>query len=150
MNTNKKTYTEILNYINGATKYLDENKDNHLTYAIKKTRPAITKVVDKYNEELDEIERKHCTVTNDEYKTILKDEKGNFRFTPGKQGLRNKDVRALLNQEQEIPVHYTPEDRIPANLSSFYRQLFEGFVIEPEAPNEEQTDEKPVLSAVNN
>lgn len=139
----KKTYADVLNFINAASVYAKESKENFLTRAIAKLRPALMKIVDSYNELLDDIDRKYCTVTNDDYKTILRDEKGNYRFTPENQGKRNKEVGKLLNTKVEIPVHIIAKDRTPA-VTAEQQTLFAGFVLPEQVFDDEETTLKVV------
>lgn len=135
-----KQYVDVFNFSNTASAYLKESKENFVTRAIEKIKPKLVKIIDQYNEELDEIERKYCAITSDEYKTILRDEKGNFRFTPENQGKRNKEVTKLLYKEVEVPTHFVEKDRLPV-LDAVTKGIFKGFVIAPDPTDAtDQTD----------
>lgn len=121
-----KTYREVIQFVNAATTYVSQNHDeNKLKYALTKTQKSAAKVVETYNEKLEDLRIDHCSV--DEKGTILRDANGNYLF--GRDGLRAlvQGQRVLNNQGVEVQEHIT---EIPENFDENYREAFTGFVFQ--------------------
>lgn len=121
-----KTYQEVIRFVNAATNYASQNHDeNKLKYALTKTQKSVAKVVEEYNEKLEDLRIDHCSV--DEKGIILRDANGNYLF--GRDGLKAlvQGQRALNNQNVEVQEHIA---EIPENFDETYREVFTGFVLQ--------------------
>lgn len=130
--TVKKTYAEVLIFTQVAAEYMKKSKENFLMRAIMRIEPKIKKLLDKYNAKKNHIELKLCSVSNDDHKTILRDDKGFLRFTPENQIKVNNQLTDLLNEEVDVPAHYVSPEKLPQDIDFYNRVIFEGFVIRPE------------------
>jgi len=125
----KRTYEEIIDLSIRMEIFLKENTENintKLGYAIKKITPQITKINKLHNDEVININIDCCAVDADGI--ILKDEKGNLRYTKEKQKERNKKIDALLSKVYEIESFFCSD--LPKDLNKDYLEHFDGIFIE--------------------
>src|SRR5205823_4610183 len=133
METIKRTYQEIGEFSDAARNYLAANPtENKFRYALNRTAKSAGRVLTEYREKIDEINIKNCLAAEDGKGEILRDERGQYKFS--KDGLleRNKEVSKLMRTEVPIEVHFAPE--LPQDLSATDRDAFLGFVIRDEEP----------------
>ena len=116
---------EIFNTINN----LELKEETKFRYAAIKVFTATKKLVDKYQEKLQEINVDTC-FTN-EKGVIEKDDKGNFLFT--REGARERDklVKELNSEMVEIPHHFVElTSELKSQLNPYTIELLKGVVFE--------------------
>ena len=121
----KLTIKQINEFSIVGSAYMKDH-NNKLSYAIRKVNKNITSVVESINENIEDLRIEHCSV--DEKGNVLKDEKGNYKFS--KDGLRAlaKAVKELNNKIFEIEPFFATE--IPDDLTEEQKEIFTGLVIE--------------------
>lgn len=130
----KKTYNQLSTYISLSNKYVAkkeaEKNENKLTYAIIKVGARLTKLMDRIQEDANDVNVDHC-MTDERTGAILKDENKELKYT--KEGLRARNL-ALKNifgeTEYEIEPYYCTA--IPNDLTQFEKEIMSGIVIDPE------------------
>lgn len=128
METIQKTFQEILEFSGYANKYLkDHPGDNKFRYALLRTVKFTNRVAITFNDRRDAINIKYCLAADDGKGEILRDERGDYRFTKDAMLKRNADLSSLLKEETELQVHYATE--LPEGLSQIDKDNFTGFVI---------------------
>lgn len=129
MDTAKRSYRDIINFVNMATVWQQQpaNKTglSGFSYAISRAIKFATKVVEDFNEK--QLEINIDTAAKDEKGYILNDSHGQTIFSATGSKERNSRNRELLDTEVEVGVFYA--QMIPDDLTQFYIQAFEGFVI---------------------
>lgn len=132
----KKTYKEIISFVNLAHKYIDENKEaekqTKLLFILQRLVKECGKVIDQYNDEIADIRIDFYTTDKD--KNLIKDDKGNFCITAENQKKFNKAVRDKMDSITEAPSCIDKEmETIVKKLPFYYSEAFYGFVIPEEA-----------------
>lgn len=133
METITRTYQEIGEFSDAGRRYLQSNpQENKLRYAINRTLKSVGRVMQDYRDKVDEINIKHCLAADDGKGEILRDERGQYKFT--KEGMlkRNAEVAKLTHTDVKLEVHFVTE--LPKELSISDRDAFLGFVIRDEEP----------------
>ena len=122
-----KTYSELFTFINVATKWLKDNKDeSKLRYAVKKVMKSCDKLITSYQEKVEDLNIEHCS--EDENGIIRKDAQGGFQFTKDNLRKRNAAMRKLQDEKVEVPSFFADHKD---DLSDSEVEAFTGFVIEP-------------------
>ena len=124
-----KTYQEINRFMGVANDWLERNpKETKLRYALKKEMKAATVLLTNYQDQLEDANIEHCAV--DDKGVILRDERGNFRFT--KEGLRarNKQINTLFKSTVKIEPYYAT-DLSDCEFTEDEEEVFAGFVLRP-------------------
>jgi hypothetical protein len=113
---------------------MNAKESSKLSYAVVRTAKRCERVIEKFNDAMEDARLDNC-MTDEKNKAILRDERGEYRFTP--DGLRKvtEKRRELLDAEVELELYFATE--LPPDLSSDARVAFEGFVIRPEEVKEE-------------
>jgi hypothetical protein len=90
-----------------------------------------------YRDKVDEINIKHCLAADDGKGEILRDDRGQYKFT--KEGMlkRNAEIAKLMHSEIPLEVHFATQ--LPDDLAISDRDSFLGFVIRGEE-NESTTN----------
>ncbi len=130
----KKTYQQLINFLNFARPYVRQNAEQtKFRYALERMDKRLKKILDDYADALNDLQISNAA--EDDRGVLLTDDKGNFRYT--KQGLldRNKAQRDLLQKEIEVDPYYATE--LPPELSDAEKEICAGFVM-PETVQEEQ------------
>jgi hypothetical protein len=130
--TTKTTYEKLFTFSHIAQAWLNAGKDRvntKLGYAITRLAPRLQKLERKYQNAIADIQIDCCEV--DERGIILKDERGEFRFT--KVGLKDRNRKQLELLEAEIEIEPYYASQAPDDLSESEREAFEGFVLKVEA-----------------
>lgn len=140
----KQSYARIIALVNFASPLLEaKSEENRLYTSLKSVFKQIGKeqILEKYNEAVTELRIKNA-LTDPQTRALLKDDKGNFIFSPEGQIELNKAVAELRNQEVDIHTRFNDDNIVIAerDFSYFERQVLEGFVI-PEMIEEEEQDE---------
>lgn len=132
----KQTYQEIGEFLDAGRRYLEQHpEDSKLRYAVNRTVKSATRLMTDYRDKVDEINIKHCLAADDGKGEILRDDRGQYKFT--KEGMlkRNAEVSALVRSEVSFDVHFATD--LPKDLSQADRDSFLGVVIREN--NEEPT-----------
>lgn len=133
METIKRTYQEIGEFSEAAKGYLQTNPtENKLRYALNRTAKSANRVMTEYREKIDEINVKNCLAADDGKGEILRDERGQYKFSKDGMLKRNSEVSKLMRSEVEFDVHFASD--VPTELSPTDRDNFLGFVIRDEEP----------------
>lgn len=122
----KSTYRNLVGFINAAAHYTQVHpEETKLKYALSKVQKRAMSAVERYNEQLEDLRVQHCA--EDAEGIVLRDDKGNYKFT--KEGLNtlNKAQRALVEQEVEVEEHLVTD--LPEGLTSDEKEVFAGFVL---------------------
>ena len=128
METVKKTFQEILEFSGYANKYLrDHPADNKFRYALLRTVKFVNRVSITFNDRRDAINIKWCLAADNGKGEILRDERGDYRFTKDAALSRNGEMAQLLNEETDLSVYYATE--LPEDLTQIDKDNFTGFVI---------------------
>lgn len=129
----KITYNKLSTYVKVCNAYVaikqEEKKENKLTYAIIKVGERITKLMDRVQEKVDDLNIEHC-MTDEKTGAILKDEHKDLKYT--KEGLkaRNEAMKSVLGEtEYDVEPYYCTE--IPSDLTQFEKEVMSGIVIDP-------------------
>lgn len=144
--TQKKTLAELMDFITSSKTYLKEfPEETKLAYALKKTVKKSVKHFDAFNEEATEVAERiedvkslNCAVDKDGIQ--LREESGNYRFTPANDVKARAEIRAinkewnakskiLLEAEVDFEPFIVSQENLPSNLNDSYREAFTGFVI---------------------
>lgn len=148
MKNRKIKLFELKTFIEVSNAYLAEFPVvTKLEYALKKLTKKALKHFETFNEEIKEFEEriqdvKSLNCATDKDGIQLLDEKGNYRFTTAGEIKARKEIRelnkewktkseTLLETEVDFEPFYVATEHLPSNLSDTYREVFEGFVIEP-------------------
>lgn len=133
----KKTYEEIFTFGNVGGAYLKkfEGKENKLSGAIKSAFKDVKKIVEEYNEELNDLDREHA-LEDEKTKAILlhpdgtrqKSKDGDKKFADAVKVLRKKQVE--INQRIS-----DGSNSFIDSLTDLQKEAFSGIVIT------EQTEE---------
>src|SRR5256886_1676243 len=121
-----KTYKEVIQFVNAAANYITQHpEENKLKYALTKVQKSATKLIEDYNERLEDLRIDHCSV--DDKGIILRDANGGYVFT--RDGLKAlvHGQRDLIGQSVEIQEHIVTE--LPEKFDENYREAFTGFVL---------------------
>lgn len=142
METIKLTYQEIGEFVDAGRRYIEQHQeDSKLRYAINRTLKSATRIMTDYRDKVDEINIKHCLAADEGKGEILRDDRGQYKFT--KEGMlkRNADVGALVRTEVPFEVHFATD--LPKDLSQADQDSFSGIVIR------ENDEEESKLEVVN-
>lgn len=142
----KKTYEDIIDFVQTAAKWKIENNETDDNKPLTKFGYALMRVqkpaIKKYQEFQELLQEKFRDIDIDKAATedvkgkeiILTDENGKFRFEPKKLKEADKEKRVaqkeLLETAIEIEPYYATE--VPDDLSETYKEAFLGFVIREE------------------
>lgn len=126
----QKTYRETMNFLQVATKYVNDNPSTKLSYAINKMIHRFKGPVDDYNEELKDINVKYASI--DAAGNILIGPNGTYYFTRENNLLLNADFRNLRGKAISFEPYYATE--LPEKLDDFYAIAFTDFVINDAKP----------------
>lgn len=125
-----KTYRECFEFVRAANQWVNRHEEeSKFKYALTKVLRKIARVQEKWNEGIEEANIEHCAT--DKEGVILRDEKGQYRYTKEELLQRNKRVNKLYDSVPEVEVkpHFATE--IPDDLTDLDREVFEGFVLQP-------------------
>lgn len=131
MTKTSKSYLEIIAFANSARIYLEKNaeRENKLCVSLRSVLKQTNKLLDEYNEQLNECQLDNCAV-DEKTKVILKDEKGHLKFTVDGQKKVNKFQRELLEKSIDLHQRIRPEhDELLAGLTGDEREDFSDIVI---------------------
>jgi hypothetical protein len=129
----RTSYRRLQAFAALADAYLaDQKSDTRTSYAIKRVRDQITRLSERLQTAMLDVEIDLCVVGDGG--VILRDAGGALQFT--REGLkeRNRKQLALLDEEHEIDPFYlreTPADLTPAQVAAF-----RGFILHDEEPAE--------------
>lgn len=134
----KKTYTEAIQIVS-CLSVIDTKVKDKLSYAVVKLIGGYRSIIERYNEEVSDINVKHC-FTNEkgiiEYDTV--GESQNFKYTREAMQQKKKDIKALNSREIEVPIYiYDGPDRDP-DISIGIKVALEGILFK----SQETTDKK--------
>jgi hypothetical protein len=127
----KTTHEDLIAFSQAAQAWLDKDKANantKLGYAIAKLHTRMKKILDRYNNAREDIQIDTCSP--DEKGIILRDERGNYRYTKEGMKERNKQLQALYETPCEIEPYIATA--LPDDLTEIERDQFAGFVIRVE------------------
>jgi len=125
-----KTYGEVFAFVNVATRWLKNNKEeSKLRYAVKKVMKSLDSTLTGYQEKIEDINIEHCSETEDGI--IRKDATGNFEYTKENLRKRNEAIRKLQTAKVPVTPFFTPVEE-DASLSEVELEAFDGFVIKVE------------------
>jgi hypothetical protein len=125
------TYEKVFNFGLAAQLWLSakpENANTKLGYAITRMNPRVQKIQQRYQNSIDDIHIDACAT--DEKGLILKDERGEYRFT--REAMRTVKRRRQELFESEITIEPYFATDIPKDLSEQAREAFIGFIIQAE------------------
>lgn len=121
------TYTRLITFINIASAWLQANpKESKLKYALERVMKRAGKLYREFQEKIEDINVELCAVDRDG--VVLRDEKGEYRFT--KEGLKSRlhRIRGLEAGEVKIEPYFATE--IPKDLPTPVKDALAGFVID--------------------
>lgn len=128
----KRTYQEIGEFSEAARNYLAAHPADNtkFSYALNRTAKSANRVLTDYREKIDEINVKNCLAADDGKGEILRDDRGQYKFS--KEGMlkRNVEVSKLMRSEVDLDVHFASD--LPKELSASDKDNFLGFVIRDE------------------
>ena len=127
----KITYEKLFQFNAIAGAYLQKEQDTKLKYAINKVAKRLTKAFENYNEMVADIKRDHCYTEKD---IIVRDEKGEYKYTKENEKKMTKAVKDLINNEIEFEPYFVLN--IPEGLTEIEIESFEGIVLSPEHATE--------------
>ena len=132
----KTTYEKLSLFNEFASKYISENKDDKLTYAIKKVGKRVEKIFQKegelIGEKVEDARIDNCSV--DEKGNILRDDKGQLIYTKEAMKKLNTDLRKIYRdaeterEAREYEIEPYIATVIP-ELTEEQREAFSGIVI---------------------
>jgi hypothetical protein len=124
----KKIITTTLGEAIEVLQIAEKYKGEKFEYATQK----LAKKIQKAQEELfEETEDKRVELAStDEKGNILKDERGNFVFSPENLIKLNKFSREKFKKPIDLEVYYSVE--VPKEITEFHREMLTGFLIAPE------------------
>lgn len=141
-----KTYAEAVTFLNVANEILNQSNGKEpvtltkFIYALQKVQKKVQKQVEKgFTEPIDDL-RVGLALTADKdtdkmkIGELLRDDRGQFRFTRENHLSLTKKHRELLAANVEVESHYA--DNPPAHISPAQRFALMGFVIKDEEPAE--------------
>ena len=139
------TNDRVFNFIQVASGWLVKNEGANaktkMGYAISRVLPRAQKIVEQYQEEyrykLEDANNDHC-MTDEKTKEILKDSRGDLKFTQEGTRLRNQAIRDWLKETKDKPVEIeayfaTELLRVPEDITFAEADAFTGFVMKEEA-----------------
>lgn len=130
ISTNLSESIEILQI---AEKY----KGGKFEYAAQKLAKKIQKAQEDLFEETED--KRVELASTDEKGNLLKDEKGNFVFTPENLIKLNKFSRGQFKKPIDLEVYYSAE--VPSEMTELHREILTGFLIAPEEKDECQAED---------
>lgn len=125
----KTTYEQIYQFAFAARTWLsrdEKNAERKMGYAIKRLSPRIEKIQQRYQNAREDIQIDCCST--DDKGIILRDDRGEYRFSKSELKRRNKEWQELFESAVEIKPYIATE--IPDDLTDEEREAFAGFVIE--------------------
>lgn len=129
--SSKTTYERLINYNAHSRVWLNEDKGNAKTklgYAISRLSPRIEKLLQRYQNESEDINIDHCATDDKGY--ILRDERGDYRFTRDELKKRNHARQKLFESEVEIEPYFATE--VPDDLPAAFHEICLGLIIREE------------------
>ena len=129
METNKKTYKEVFNFIANANNYLKVHTDEtKLKYAIERVGEKINKVTDAYYQKVKDLQLEHAFADEKGRVPFTIDEQGSRTYEYTKEGIKalDKAIEELFNSEVDVEVYYATELTEDAKP---FEEVFKGFVI---------------------
>lgn len=122
-----KTYQDCFEFFRAASQWISRHdEESKFKYALTKVSRKITKLQEKYQESMEEINIEHCA-TEDKTGVILRDQQGQYKYTKDELIKRNREVNKLFHSEVEIEPHIATD--VPEDLTSLEREVFDGFVL---------------------
>lgn len=122
-----KTFRECFEFIRAANQWISKHEEeSKFKYALTKVARKLARVQEKWNEGIEEANIEHCAT--DKEGVILRDDKGQYRYTKEELIARNKVVNKLYDTQVEFQPHFATE--VPEDLTELEREVFEGFVLE--------------------
>jgi hypothetical protein len=123
----KTTYIKLIEFTNVADAYVRTHlEESKLTWGLNRVIKRARKILDDYQFQVEEINITHCAVDGSE--VILRDERGQFKFTKEEILKRNRKIRDLQRTTVEIEPYIVAE--VPEGLSIDQKEAFEEFVFE--------------------
>ena len=105
-------------YINEKGELTDKPQPK-IVPAIKNVLKQTDKIMAEYNDELDNLRLDHCLV-DEKTKAVLKDEKGNYRFSVDGTKKLKADIKKLLEEKVEIHQRIVQDSEVdPEEYESF-------------------------------
>lgn len=102
--TQEITYFDLISFFNFVTGYLNEQKEQtKLTANMKRFCKHNTRLIDEYNEKVNNILLDNCAV-DPKTKVILKDDRGELCFTVEGQKKCNKERQELIDSVPSKPI----------------------------------------------
>src|SRR5947209_18516731 len=93
MESIEKTYQDVNEFYQAAQRYLQEHpEDNKLRYALNRTMKSAGRVLADYQDKVEEINIEHCLAANEGKGEILRDDRGQYKFT--KDGMLKRKSRS--------------------------------------------------------
>lgn len=135
----KTTYEAIYVFLLVSQVWLaakEENAKSKLGYALQKVRLRAEKLWNQYQAKVEDLNIDHCVV--DDKGVILKDEKGEYKFTKEGMKARNQARQKLYESEVEIDPHFVTA-KLP-ELSTSEQLAFIGFVMREEIEEQAETE----------
>jgi predicted transcriptional regulator len=143
MEENKKTRSDLVNYINRASEWLAKNLEKSpFKYALEKVLKSSVKLYNDYQEILQEklnfITYDCATlIERDGKKVFMTDDQGRYCFEPERAKERDRkqreERRRMLQELIEVPYHWVAAENVPQDLTEAEIEAFTGFVIREEA-----------------
>ncbi len=122
-----KSYRDCFEFARTASQWIAKHEEeSKLKYALTKLSRKLSRVQEKWQELIEEINIEHCAT--DKEGVILRDEHGQYKYVKEELLKRNKEVNALYNQEVNIEPHFVNE--LPKDLTQLEQEVFIGFVIQ--------------------
>lgn len=122
----EKTYQECFEFLSAASQWIaGHEEESKFKYALTKLSRKLSRVQEKYRETVEEINIDHCAT--DPGGVILRDERGQYKYTKEELKKRNKKVNGLFHEVVTVEPHYATE--VPETLTDLEKEVFDGFVL---------------------
>jgi len=128
-----KSYRECFEFARAGQQWIAKHEEeSKFKYALTKVMRKLNRVQERWQELIEESNIEHCAT--DSAGVILRDEKGQYKYTKEELLKRNKRVNSLYDQPVEIAPHFATE--VPEDLTELEREIFNGFVLKDEPEGE--------------
>jgi sugar-specific transcriptional regulator TrmB len=129
-----KTYRDCFEFVRAANQWISKHdEESKFKYALTKVTKKLARIQEKWNECIEEANIEHCAT--DKEGVILRDERGQYKYTKDELIKRNKRVSTLYDSNVEIQSHFATE--VPEDLTELEKEVFTGFVLKDEPENED-------------
>lgn len=129
------SFKKIQEFQTAAFAYLNTHKEEtKIVEALKDVLDQLEPVGEEQKKGTTRLQRKHAL--EDKYGAILRDEKGNYRFSKeGEEKLEN-ELEDMNNHIKEFDLVPALLAEVPKSLEKMFIRKFAGFIFEPDAPTE--------------